>query len=317
MRARPRAAWLAALVLVTACGSEDPATGSGGDPVAADSTGAVATPVGPAEHFERAFAFVSARSDSVLSMVWASEAESRPTEVFRRARGSVHFAGNWQELHRSAVATEPSPNPWRIVPDDVLRLIVDAADGVQEIFFSGGAPAADLVLGETLNEWNSAAGGAFLLSEGRLSLGERVEDGYAIDLTRAWDGERDRPAGDWALLVSGDSIAVFLEAPSEGSETWQAWARRDFESYGWPEVTVTWGAVQAFDRARRDVPVSWTLTTPDGDLSGILDLRSTNLEAGDGEGPLLPVDGFFDVAGRLVLGGIEIPVRGLIRHQQR
>ena len=42
-----------------------------------------------------------------------------------------------------------------------------------------------------------------------------------------------------------------------------------------------------------------------------------HLEAEEGEGPMLPVDALYQVAGALVLEGRELPVQGLIRHRQR
>jgi len=41
------------------------------------------------------------------------------------------------------------------------------------------------------------------------------------------------------------------------------------------------------------------------------------LRTGAGEGPLLPVEGLYQVSGSLVLAGDSIEVRGLVRHLQR
>jgi hypothetical protein len=64
------------------------------------------------------------------------------------------------------------------------------------------------------------------------------------------------------------------------------------------------------------VPVVWALATPDGRLEGRLEVRSAQLEAGEGEGPQLPVDAIFEVAGTLTIEGVDHAVRGLFRHTQ-
>ncbi len=309
---------LLALLAAAACGGDAPPDGAPSasvDPEGSDST--VVAEEAPATRFERSFVFVSEEADSMLALGWSLESASRPTEVVRRARGAVHFAGSWQELHRAELRTGPSPSPWRIVPDSILRLLVDDADGIEELRFEVGPPGVSLSFGDRLSEWTSPRGGVFRLSEAEARLGDRSASGRVIDVTRSWEDARGAVPGDWALLTSGDSLAVFLQAADAESETWQAWARRGVQTLAWPELTVTWGAVRAFDRARRDVPVSWTITEPGGGLSGLLELRTADVEAGEGEGPVLPVDGFFDLAGRLVLGDVEIPVRGLLRHVQR
>lgn len=301
-----------------ACGGGDAGEGPASESVSAEASDSTVVAVDiPATRYERSFVFVSEEADSMLALGWSMESASRPSEVIRRSRGAAHFAGSWQEVHRAELRTGASPSPWRIIPDSVLRLLVDDADGIEELRFEVGPPGVALTFGDRLSEWTSPRGGVFRLSEANAMLGDRSASGRMIDVTRSWEDARGAVPGDWALLLSGDSLAIFLQASDEESETWQAWARRGVQTLAWPELTVTWGAVRAFDRARRDVPVSWTITEPGGGLSGLLELRTADVEAGEGEGPVLPVDGFFDLAGRLVLGGTEVPVRGLLRHIQR
>ena len=75
-----------------------------------------------------------------------------------------------------------------------------------------------------------------------------------------------------------------------------------------------WGEVRAFQPARQDVPVAWTLTSTEGDMEGVLQVRSAQIQAGEGEGPVLPVDALFEVTGTLSIEGGDYPVRGLFRH---
>ena len=75
--------------------------------------------------------------------------------------------------------------------------------------------------------------------------------------------------------------------------------------------------MRAYEPARRDVPISWDIQSPDEDLVGSLTTLNPFFEAAEGEGPMLPVDALFQVAGTLTLAGGEYPVQGFIRHQQR
>jgi hypothetical protein len=49
-------------------------------------------------------------------------------------------------------------------------------------------------------------------------------------------------------------------------------------------------------------------------MEGVLEVRTAQIQAGAGEGPLLPVDALFEVTGTLSIEGGDYPVRGLFRH---
>ena len=66
--------------------------------------------------------------------------------------------------------------------------------------------------------------------------------------------------------------------------------------------------------ARQDVPVSWRVATEDGAPVGDLQVSAAQIRAGEGPGPVLPVDALFLVSGTLTINGREYPVRGLFRH---
>ncbi|MFC1791193.1 hypothetical protein ACFL0I_01845, partial [Gemmatimonadota bacterium] len=72
-----------------------------------------------------------------------------------------------------------------------------------------------------------------------------------------------------------------------------------------------------FEPARRDVPMGWEISSPLGELEGVLAVVAPFLKVGEGEGPVLPVDALYQVAGTVILEGREFPVQGLIRHLQR
>jgi len=145
-------------------------------------------------------------------------------------------------------------------------------------------------------------------------------DGHLLDMARAW-ADGDDPPGDWGILLSGDSLQVVFEdlGQDSGPEggAFSFWARIEFLGRQWQGVRLAWSEVRSFEPARRDVPMSWEIQSTEGDLVGSLTTVAPFLEVMEGEGPMLPVDALFQVAGTLTLGGEDFPVRGFIRHVQR
>jgi hypothetical protein len=82
-------------------------------------------------------------------------------------------------------------------------------------------------------------------------------------------------------------------------------------------MEVTWTETRAFEKARREVPARWMLAAGNGEMSANLEMKTAHIEAGEGEGPLLPVDALFEVAGEVRIGQATYPLRGLVRHVQR
>jgi hypothetical protein len=131
---------------------------------------------------------------------------------------------------------------------------------------------------------------------------------------------REPPGGDWGFLVSGDSLQVVLNASeysAPGAEgAFRVWARLDLNELQWPDATLTWGETRAFERARREVPVALSLTSFNGQMRAELSVLNAEVRAGAGEGPQLPVDALFEIAGTLRIGTAAYPVRGFLRHLQ-
>jgi hypothetical protein len=128
--------------------------------------------------------------------------------------------------------------------------------------------------------------------------------------------------GDWIFLHAGPQLQVFIEeeAPVRASRSpapYQGWTRLAFRDLRWDELIVEWPEVRPFEEARRDVPVRFRLSAPAGGLSAELEVVSSWIEAGPGEGPILPLEGFFQVRGELELQGEAFAVVGAVRHVQR
>jgi hypothetical protein len=305
---------LAAATLLAACGSSEPtparsSRAAGGDSASGNFRGRI---------YERNFVFETLTGDSAFLVPWLTSARTRPGGVDRRVRGSLARGPTWETFYDETWTTSPSRVPWRIIPHGSFRLVVGEGDAVEDILFSEGPRQLELELtGGPLIEWTGARGQSYRLLQAAVYIADQKIDGIAMDMSRV-HGAEESAQGDWAFLVSGDSLQVVLECPgadAQGTEgAWRGWARLDFRDLEWPSVTLDWAEVRAFQPARQDVPVSWTITSQDDDLGGALQVQSAQIQAGEGAGPLLPVDALFVVSGTLRLEGGEYPVRGLFRH---
>ena len=301
---------------LTACGTEPPPEGVEG--TSALEPSAAGTVQGRV--FERGVVFLTSVGDSSLIVTWLFSARTRPGGVDRVARAWLARGGAWEPFLEERWETPPTRVPWRLHPRGPLRLVVADGETLQELVFERGPRHLEVALGTPRAEWSGSRGETFRVAEGSVVLSERRMPGLVLDLARAYRGETPGP-GDWMLLVSGDSVQVVLsgvEASAPGGSAYEAWGLiEDGREIPWRDVTAAWVDTRVFERARRDVPVRWSLASGDGEMAAELDVSTAHIEAGEGEGPLLPVEALFEVAGTLRVGPTEYPVRGLVRHTQR
>jgi hypothetical protein len=267
--------------------------------------------------YERHIVFLRARGDSTLVVPWSFLARTRPGGVDRTIRGWLGRGGEWVPFLTERWETPPSRVPWRILPRAPARIIVGEEDALERVFFQEGPRRLEVVLGDLLAEWTGQRAQTIRLHRGTTLLSERQVEGFLLDLSRGRASDSS-PSGSWALLVSGDSLQVVLEGAGRGSEeegeTYTAWARLDFTDRRWTDLRLQWEETTPFEAARREVPVSWSLVSPGGDVAGALEAVNPFMEVGPGEGPLLPVEALFEVTGTIVVNEREFPVRGILRH---
>lgn len=311
---RPLAPLIPFLILAAACG-EDPGPAPGGPAEAgAPADTADAT---PRRSYERSVVFVSVTGDSLFVVPWILEATTVPGGVERAARGWLARNGAWDSFLQASWTSPPNREPWQIIPNGPFRILVGEGDRLDRIYYDGGNRALEISLEESLAEWTGNRGGSFHVLEGGLVLGDRRVPGRILDASqgiRVSEGS----LGDWLYLLSGDSAAVVIQAPlySEDEMAYQGWARDGDQDLQWPEVRVSWEESRAFEPARRDVPSRLSIQTPSGSLAGELMVMTMQIQAGEGPGPLLPVDGVMEVEGVVRIQGRELPVRGILRHRQ-
>lgn len=319
-RRRPRTPRVRALGLVAgasvlcACGGDPPAERPpqtpGAPPAPVVDTGRV---------YERSLVFLGTGTDSVFGVPWLLSVRTGGATVRRRGRGWFLRGDVWDPFHDELWESPPVRAPWRPLPHGALRLVVGDGDALEQISYVDAGRRLDLTLDTSLAEWTGRRGETFRFLDGGLVLAERRVPGLVLDLNRTRDAT-EGAGGDWVMLTSGDSLHAVLHAPLlEGSRApggWRGWIHLVDRDIPVASLTAEWSAVRAFDRARRDVPVGWTIRTGDGTVEATLEARSSTLTAGEGEGPLLPVDGWFEVVGTLVVEGAEYAVHGLFRHTQ-
>jgi hypothetical protein len=215
--------------------------------------------------------------------------------------------------------TPPTNAPWRILPRGRARIIVGQGDALERIFFEEGARRLEVVLEDLQVEWTGRRAQTFRIHRGATLLSSGQVEGFVLDMSRAWSAE-DPPPGDWAFLLSGDSLQVVLEdqTPGSGAEGggFSGWGRIDSADIQWEGIRLPWSQTRSFEPSRRDVPMSWDIQSEGQGVTGALDAVNPFLEVGEGEGPMLPVEALYQVSGTLVLDGREFPVSGLIRHRQ-
>jgi len=312
-----RIAYGAALILwLAACGQADPEppTQSGGAAVdAADAGRAVPT-------YERSFAFAGFAGDSVILVPWLLRNSAGPDSVVREAHGWLGRRGTWDAFYAERWTTPPTRTPSRILPHGSLRLLVQEDDVIDGIVFTDGARRLELALGNVRSTWGGPRGESVELVEGVGYVADQRVEGTIVHMARA-SAAGSQPGGDWALLVSGDSLQLVLAADVEhGGETepvYRGYANDGGAERVWTEARLAWTTTEAFPPARRDVPVEWRITAEDGSLSGELERISADIQAGIGRGPLLPVRALYEVEGTVRLSGRAYPVRGLLVHERR
>lgn len=294
-----------------AAGSAEPA-GAGVVPPGQSVEGGAPGPQGPAP------------PDTVLVVPLFFTARTGREGIDREIRGWVGRGESWESFADESWSAPPSRAPWRIVPRGAVRLVVGRGGALESVVFRDPPRILELDLGEELVEWTGADGSTFRLESASALVGTRPFEGMVLDLARGRDLSAP-PFGDWAFLVSGDSLQVVLESPVEAAPgiegAFRAFGRIDFRRLQWRDVTVEWTESRAYEPARRDVPGAWSFSStersnPGPPLTGSLSSRSARLASEGGEGPVLPVEGLFVVSGTVALGDSEYPVHGLYRHHR-
>ena len=297
---------------LTGCSQEAP------QPQASDRGPAPAA--GPARNFddrvyERNIVFVTMGADSAIIVPWLFRSAASEQGIERTAEAWLARAGLWEPFLTDRWDSPPTRSPFRIHPHGPMDLVVGPDGVIEEILYADGPRRLEVIIDEGMSDWSGSLGETFRVHQGAVHLGDQRIEGLILDMSRVHLRESPFP-GEWMFLTGPGRLALVI-VQDGGSATYAAWGRRGEEEYRWPEIDVEWSAVRSFEEARRDVPVGWGIRTPNGDLALSIASAGMELHAGPGEGPLLPVEGLYQVSGWLSLAGDSLEVRGLVRHLQR
>jgi hypothetical protein len=226
----------------------------------------------------------------------------------------------WESLAREVSDTPTLRNPERILTSATVRLIAGDNRQFEALYFRDPPREVETQLLEILTEWPRPGGEPVFLYRGRVQLPSTSVEGVVLDLARRWSLPNN-PIGDWILLQGEGGIQLFLEEVlpiqgRRGSTLYRGWIRIEPTAGPWATVSVHWEEMRPFERARRDIPARWSFSTPGGDLEGELSATSSDLAVTEGEGPVLPAMGLFQVEGEVRVLEREFQVTGLVRHQQ-
>jgi len=270
--------------------------------------------------YERSFVFMTATGDSLLLVPWLLETTPDSNMVFREARGWVGRGGTWEPFLTERWQTTPTRYPARILPYGTFRIVVGDRDRVDGIIYMDGPRNLELALGSSVAQWSGPREERFRLLEASFRLGEERLNGIVLDMARLHS--YDRPArGDWAFLISGDSLQIVVQGDMEHDiETppnYRGWGWLDSEELQWPSLKIDWVQMSAYQPARRNLPVSWTLSSPNASVVGTLEVLASEIITGTESGPVLPIQALFEVAGTISIDSLSFPVRGLFSHRKR
>lgn len=297
-----------------------------GEPRPDEVQAPAAAPDGPAgapgpQVLDREFVFVPSQGDDRTQVAWLFRSRPGDGLVLRQWAVRVGRNGNWDALVRDEEETPFAGPAWRLLPGPRVRLVMGPRDRVEGLIVRAPGPELETHLGEFLTDWTGPRGGSVRLYRGTTAVGGGEVDGFVVDLARAWEDPGEGP-GDWLFLHAGDRLQLFLmedvsTAETDAARRFRGWSRIAFRDGQWPRVDVEWREVRAFERARRDVPVRWRLSSPGAEIVGEVETVSQYLVAGEGSGPLLPVTAFYEVRGNLRVQGEAFTVRGFVSHRQR
>jgi hypothetical protein len=319
LRRSSRTILLFAIVL-GGCGGGSPPEGSEDSGAEIALSAAPTSLDAPEEVFDREFIFLSLPADSTLFLPWLFRTRVHSGGIQRAISARIARSGSWEILEDEQNDTPMLRNPARILPSSRIRLIAGNDSQIESLYFNDPPRVVETELLEILTEWPRPGGESIFLYRGRVILPSMAVNGIVLDLARRWSLPTN-PIGDWIFLHGEGGVQLFLEEVlplqgQRGNTRYRGWIRIDPGAGPWAAVQVRWEEMRPFERARRDIPARWSFSTPGGDLDGELVATSSDLVAIEGEGPILPLTGLFQVEGEVRVVERVIRVAGLIRHQQ-
>ena len=308
--------------LLYGCEQGDPPPSPNAPLTESDSVSAPPTPDQGELVFDREFLFLSTEADSLIIVPWFFRSRVTAEGIHREQTTWLSRGGDWEVLAQQTEDTPPTRSPWRILPGETVRLIVGPQDRIESLLFRDPPRALETVLGDLMTEWTSPGAQSVRMYRGQSVFPAGPVEGIVIEISRRWEATEEGGPGDWVFLHAGSGLQLFMQGERAADDLgmpirYEGWTRVSLRDLQWSDLAMDWEELRAYEDARRDVPVRWSLGTPGEEVSGTLESVSSHLMTGQGDGPILPLLGLFEVSGMVEVQGEQFPVTGLIRHVQR
>lgn len=300
---------------LVACGNTEEPVGTPSSPVTVQST--VVAPF----RFTREYVFLSTESGAPVLAPFAMVATDDGERLHRRWYGWLARGAQWDRFLDDSRVTSRLGGVWRVLPTREMRVIASGPSEVESLHYEQGGRRLRMVVGDPLSDWNQGGDNRFRILEGSLSVGAETTGGIIFEMLRVEQTESDGwPSPhevDAAFLTSGDSLQLLMsDAPAEDDASF-TWVRTPIEDRALPGGEVTWLEVEPLDDARRDIPISWTLTNEAVGLTGELRAIGRDVILGPERGGRRAVEIRYSVEGAIEVSGESWPVTGTIRHGQQ
>lgn len=310
------------VTLLVGCKREEPPPSNSVALPTGDSISAPSAPDDGQLVFDREFVFLSLETDSLVIVPWFFRSSVTREGVHREQTAWLSQGGVWEVLGQEIRDTPLTRSPWRILPGETIRLIVGTDDQVVSLLLRDPPRELETVLGNLMTEWASPGAESIRLYRGRTLFPAGPIDGIVMEISRRWEAADDGDPGDWVFLHSGSDLQFFMEGKRPVDDPgvpvlYDGWTRVALRDLQWQDLEIEWDELRAYESARRNVPIRWSIGTPGEEISGSLESVSSHLMVGQGDGPILPLLGLFEVSGVMEVLGQEFSVTGMIRHVQR
>lgn len=265
--------------------------------------------------YERNIVFMTTDRDSLIIVPWLFRVSTSQQNVVRKSEGWLSRNGMWESFFTDQEDFGLIRYPFKIYPSGAMDLIVGSNDVIENIIYEEGLKYLEISIEEEILEWHGSQGEMFRIHQGAINLRDHLLiEGMILDMNRIYTKGSLFP-GEWMFLTGPNDLVVIIRATEESSN-YTAWARKGDQEYHWPDIEMEWSSVKSFEEARRDIPIAWRIRSLDGEMDISLTSVSMELDAVAGEGPILPVEGLYQVSGSLILTGDYLGMRGLVRHVQ-
>jgi hypothetical protein len=270
--------------------------------------------------YVREIVYVGRMGDTLLVVPFSFATEPNDGGARRSASAWLGRGERWERFLDEEWSAPTGPGVWRILPRGDLRLLAGGPTELEALVFRRGDRSLRLALEDTTSGWLRAGDGRYRTLGARLTLGGEHVPGTALESLRT-EGGRAGPRRlelDRIFLTDGRDLRLLLtEGMSEGeTDRSYAWGLGLPGERSWDRAEVRWLETRTLQAARRDIPLRWSFTIPEGAISG--EVASVGFDAQVlGTGTVRrPVEVRYAVEGWLEIGGGRRRVFGVLWHTQ-